>query len=182
MIQDYQPRGLSPPTRGNPRYGSPPPVKRGSIPAHAGEPLGRQGGRANPRVYPRPRGGTLRQGDMRRFGRGLSPPTRGNLSLARTLAPRHGSIPAHAGEPCRPQCNRPPKAVYPRPRGGTCNGGRCSTCARGLSPPTRGNRPPSRPRLRRDGSIPAHAGEPRPPLAEPSKRKVYPRPRGGTIR
>ena len=50
-------------------------------------------------VYPRPRGGT-RQPPFALFGRlGLSPPTRGNLRIAISLALRMGSIPAHAGEP-----------------------------------------------------------------------------------
>ncbi len=50
----------------------------------------------------------------------------------------------------------------------------------GLSPPTRGNRPNEHREIRRIGSIPAHAGEPRQPRTAESRFGVYPRPRGGT--
>ena len=51
-------RGLSPPTRGNQRQGDKGCGGRGSIPAHAGEPIQPIGARTTPQVYPRPRGGT----------------------------------------------------------------------------------------------------------------------------
>ena len=51
---------------------------------------------------------------------------------------------------------------------------------RGLSPPTRGNRTHGRSRGFMRRSIPAHAGEPLPPLLSRIGRRVYPRPRGGT--
>ena len=51
-------RGLSPPTRGNPRYGRGRPDIGGSIPAHAGEPRRSSSSSARRGVYPRPRGGT----------------------------------------------------------------------------------------------------------------------------
>ena len=51
----------------------------GSIPAHAGEPDRKAAGFARPGVYPRPRGGTGVDWLRRAYGRGLSPPTRGNL-------------------------------------------------------------------------------------------------------
>ena len=52
----------------------------------------------------------------------------------------------------------------------------------GLSPPTRGNQSGSSPASRRRRSIPAHAGEPWAPEHSARRRKVYPRPRGGTHR
>ena len=70
--------GLSPPTRGNQRALNAQGKRRGSIPAHAGEPARRRGVGGRHPVYPRPRGGTAlrRQGGVLRGG--LSPPTRGN--------------------------------------------------------------------------------------------------------
>ena len=50
----------------------------------------------------------------------------------------------------------------------------------GLSPPTRGNHESAVSERDADGSIPAHAGEPRQPCAPPTCTPVYPRPRGGT--
>ena len=152
----------------------------GSIPAHAGEPR-----RLAPRavvsaVYPRPRGGTCGREGAFRIGRGLSPPTRGNLMAGRWIGYRKGSIPAHAGEPWAAATPCPCAEVYPRPRGGT----RMGTCrgnpAPGLSPPTRGNPRRALPMGNGRRSIPAHAGEPH-PLSPPfSPMRVYPRPRGGT--
>ena len=51
----------------------------------------------------------------------------------------------------------------------------------GLSPPTRGNQPRRRRRLRVTRSIPAHAGEPEPDADIIIPGEVYPRPRGGTV-
>ena len=172
--------GLSPPTRGNRRahhaaYG----VRR-SIPAHAGEPP-KVGILTNgAEVYPRPRGGTSWRSFSGRPAGGLSPPTRGNPSIVAHRSSRPRSIPAHAGEPLEFGYRVYRKRVYPRPRGGTTSVPDVSSALLGLSPPTRGNRPPSRPRLRRDGSIPAHAGEPVPRGCADSSASVYPRPRGGT--
>ena len=157
--------------------------------------------RATERVYPRPRGGTMRTVAPYAHPVGLSPPTRGNRLLPLPWASRLRSIPAHAGEPImgytpassagsipahagEPQPNPPPiapAAVYPRPRGGTPMSSICAPHALGLSPPTRGN-------LQYDGrpdpdlgSIPAHAGEPRSAPESLPWSWVYPRPRGGTL-
>ena len=51
----------------------------------------------------------------------------------------------------------------------------------GLSPPTRGNLTDGNLRLIANGSIPAHAGEPSRARRARSRRRVYPRPRGGTV-
>ena len=154
--------------------------KGGSIPAHAGEPgTGIAGGGVR-RVYPRPRGGTSVFDARTSAEAGLSPPTRGNLSVDLTDRIHHGSIPAHAGEPSSPSPTTSSSAVYPRPRGGT-RGRLCPGCgAEGLSPPTRGNLAVTRRLQQLHGSIPAHAGEPVPLLRLALLARVYPRPRGGT--
>ena len=173
-------RGLSPPTRGNLLTLTASALALGSIPAHAGEP------RASPRtdaaagVYPRPRGGTDTSTPEERESLGLSPPTRGNRWAFEITHARTGSIPAHAGEPPPPSPTTSGRGVYPRPRGGTHRDGASAVEDRGLSPPTRGNRP-SRPQdISRPRSIPAHAGEPHRRAFRFPRRAVYPRPRGGT--
>ena len=133
-------RGLSPPTRGNHCGVSRVIVRHRSIPAHAGEPETHSRNRARLWVYPRPRGGTgnpLR--DSPACG-GLSPPTRGNRGFLGDFLGYLGSIPAHAGEPGWTAAGWTAAGVYPRPRGGTRGCARLPRCARGLSPPTRGNR------------------------------------------
>ena len=94
-------RGLSPPTRGNLLPTSPLFRSAGSIPAHAGEPVGDAQLDVTSRVYPRPRGGTWRKYPPCISATGLSPPTRGNPPSVRLIRPRLRSIPAHAGEPSR---------------------------------------------------------------------------------
>ena len=194
-------RGLSPPTRGNPRGGVFLDAVLGSIPAHAGEPgRSRRWGRSTT-VYPRPRGGTTRNGAGLGASCGLSPPTRGNLRLPRAKGWLGRSIPAHAGEPRRVGTPISRRRVYPRPRGGTALTSPCVVAKCGLSPPTRGNprlgqnragrprsipahagEPAPRPAIRRRParSIPAHAGEPSADSVRPDVGAVYPRPRGGT--
>ena len=93
-----------------------------------------------------------------------------------------GSIPAHAGEPASSPDGGRGAGVYPRPRGGTSLGIRRHLANRGLSPPTRGNRPTRRPVTATPRSIPAHAGEPPASSHSGLSDAVYPRPRGGTGR
>ena len=90
-----------------------------------------------------------------------------------------GSIPAHAAEP--PDQPRPLNLdqVYPRACGGTRALGYSGGGKSGLSPRMRGNLKTFRAALGVDGSIPAHAGEPR-GLRYPSCGRVYPRACGGT--
>ena len=174
-------RGLSPPTRGNHFSPTHPELRRGSIPAHAGEPHPSHPPPTLYKVYPRPRGGTPHGGGGGQLDLGLSPPTRGNLSLHNPVSGATGSIPAHAGEPARARHSPRARAVYPRPRGGTLAAIQRQSDAWGLSPPTRGN--PALAVVAPDarGSIPAHAGEPRRRSMRRAARTVYPRPRGGTL-
>ena len=112
-------QGLSPPTRGNLRQADDFRNQVRSIPAHAGEPRRNRRQHQSDEVYPRPRGGTTPTRSASRSPRGLSPPTRGNLTCESPFNLILGSIPAHAGEPraASAPCRR--RRVYPRPRGGT---------------------------------------------------------------
>ena len=89
------------------------------------------------------------------------------------------SIPAHAGEPPQLPRRRTRARVYPRPRGGAATDAQATSSIRGLSPPTRGSQPRQKCVVVRDGSIPAHAGEPTLAIPPSRIRRVYPRPRGG---
>ena len=74
------------------------------------------------------------------------------------------SIPAHTGEPGAGKSEKSEKRVYPRTHGGTAGHRAALVDGKGLSPHTRGNLAGQRGRPAADGSIPAHTGEPFPPL------------------
>ena len=173
-------QGLSPPTRGNRNVLPKKPSSRRSIPAHAGEPYPAHRRLPHRRVYPRPRGGTMRATISAGVSKGLSPPTRGNLRAANEEAKAIGSIPAHAGEPSASCGYARRRAVYPRPRGGTPPPFLVARQRGGLSPPTRGNPLQGFALSTNVRSIPAHAGEPADEAARDGADEVYPRPRGGT--
>ncbi len=173
-------RGLSPRMRGNPAPRALSTVSGGSIPAHAGEPLACTQYESLHWVYPRACGGTAstRHGISCRSG--LSPRMRGNHSRDMDVVRFHGSIPAHAGEPYRYRVAADSLWVYPRACGGTPQERIRPYLGGGLSPRMRGNQSIACPNSCRQGSIPAHAGEPeRAPLL-PRGSVVYPRACGGT--
>ncbi len=173
--------GLSPRTRGNPRRVPYRSRLLGPIPADAGEPRPKQSPAVAPGAYPRGRGGTMRQLASVDLAEGLSPRTRGNLTVSGTAANAEGPIPADAGEPMAertaPRCN----SAYPRGRGGTGSSDDRLSVARGLSPRTRGNLVDIQHAGPAPGPIPADAGEPPVPRSTASWRRAYPRGRGGTL-
>ena len=125
-------------------------------------------------------GGTASIGERLGSRLGLSPRVRGNRQC--NLRSRHParSIPACAGEPRAARREQFEAEVYPRVCGGTYGICAISSVVQGLSPRVRGNLAVTGAFNRRNGSIPACAGEPnpisevRPPVA------VYPRVCGGT--
>ena len=133
-------RGLSPRVRGNPGGVEADVAGSGSIPACAGEPVRAGGDRAGGRVYPRVCGGTGSASCCAPPQRGLSPRVRGNQPPPRPATPRHGSIPACAGEPRPPPGGPLRRRVYPRVCGGTRRPGAQRLVFQGLSPRVRGNR------------------------------------------
>ena len=174
--------GLSPRVRGNLVARQYPARRRRSIPACAGEPT-RPAGRVQLRVvYPRVCGGTVPDMPPVQQGEGLSPRVRGNQT-ARGLASRpERSIPACAGEPPSAACPSRSRRVYPRVCGGTARHRKTLLMWGGLSPRVRGNRVVLRLLAWRGGSIPACAGEPGPRSSYITRRGVYPRVCGGTMR
>ena len=91
--------GLSPRVRGNHSGAFKGILRRGSIPACAGEPSRQIATPARARVYPRVCGGTLTAGDWGLGLAGLSPRVRGNRAPVYAMPALEGSIPACAGEP-----------------------------------------------------------------------------------
>ena len=153
-------RGLSPRMRGNrPRCigGA---MRTGSIPAHAGQPVSTPAPDLPGRVYPRACGATSSNGPSRMAAAGLSPRMRGNHDDAIAFFSRHGSIPAHAGQPQKPARCAAIFWVYPRACGATRKGRRGFALPQGLSPRMRGNPVFGRFIAKQIGSIPAHAGQP----------------------
>ena len=173
--------GLSPRVRGNHEYARPGACGAWSIPACAGEPMTGPPRLAKSGVYPRVCGGTDVRNLAHYWFAGLSPRVRGNRLKVTSFIVSSGSIPACAGEPAPGSNPRRQKRVYPRVCGGT--GKRIwAECAavglsprvrgnhvghdgaggpgRGLSPRVRGNPHAPANRNRREGSIPACAGEP----------------------
>ena len=172
--------GLSPRVRGNQIPDGTVIVKRGSIPACAGEPRPFATGNAEPRVYPRVCGGTSLSNPKVIGTNGLSPRVRGNLGPHRSGLSAPRSIPACAGEPPGMLRQGAFLVVYPRVCGGT--GGRHARrrAARGLSPRVRGNRQHIKQTTCCQGSIPACAGEPNAFAVSDCDFGVYPRVCGGT--
>ena len=94
--------GLSPRVRGNRGYfGHDGSVSR-SIPACAGEPPPPTQPQPDLWVYPRVCGGTVDFRPLALDAQGLSPRVRGNLQRRQRPQGKRRSIPACAGEPCRP--------------------------------------------------------------------------------
>ncbi len=141
-------RGLSPRVRGNLRSPVRPPLRAGSIPACAGEPV-RDKIRPYPAtVYPRVCGGTRGAHPQKKPPGGLSPRVRGNRPRGDSPLWTTRSIPACAGEPSA--MTRAPAwaEVYPRVCGGTGHIAGWWQGWQGLSPRVRGNPIADRPAQR----------------------------------
>ena len=155
--------GLSPRVRGNPPLVASTGDIEGSIPACAGEPVWRVPRYQGAKVYPRVCGGTGLRRWQDGVGLGLSPRVRGNLRSVRLGSPSRRSIPACAGEPARTAPDTRRTGVYPRVCGGTPSPAIACRTRGGLSPRVRGNPLCKAPASATPRSIPACAGEPRPP-------------------
>ena len=173
-------QGLSPLTRGNRVYVVFDLLRRGPIPAHAGEPRFKLAMLFFERAYPRSRGGTKPPTSARFENGGLSPLTRGNLLPISDEQLEIGPIPAHAGEPLSRLCSENLPTAYPRSRGGTKPPGCARFLSMGLSPLTRGNQFGRKKTASWTGPIPAHAGEPNCCKVSAPVAGAYPRSRGGT--
>ena len=113
------PPGLSPRVRGNHHPSAPRLIRRGSIPACAGEPRNPRIPFAKASVYPRVCGGTIFTTAAQANLQGLSPRVRGNPGGLLPSQAGQGSIPACAGEPHSSARSSSTRRVYPRVCGGT---------------------------------------------------------------
>ena len=113
-----------------------------------------------------------------RQGEGPSPLTRGSLPRVHGRASVRGSIPAHAGQPCRRVVLPPLVGVHPRSRGAAPVARLWNRAAAGPSPLTRGSRVGVDRVLAVLGSIPAHAGQPHGKGVDGALAGVHPRSRG----
>ena len=152
--------GPSPLTRGNRLHLRSSGGTQGSIPAHAGQPSRTATAGCLARVHPRSRGATERSGLLSLRQQGPSPLTRGNRYCLRAKRLRHGSIPAHAGQPAPGRRRRRGLGVHPRSRGATLCDRHFHVVRKGPSPLTRGNPCAAERHRHLHGSIPAHAGQP----------------------
>ena len=166
--------------RGNLEHGRSVGQHSGSIPAYAGEPLGRAYTHPRCAVYPRVCGGTVYVRLRIAKADGLSPRMRGNQGYDFYEVRSNRSIPAYAGEPNTKNFSAKPGWVYPRVCGGTGHCQRCGALVSGLSPRMRGNRVLRQTVVTYSGSIPAYAGEPRALVELIGYEPVYPRVCGGT--
>ena len=172
--------GLSPRVRGNRGSGKSTLVRKGTIPACAGEPFSWAWSSTSWRDYPRVCGGTGRANFQSRQLMGLSPRVRGNRNAADPRLRIPGTIPACAGEPWFRPAALGRRGDYPRVCGGTQRLRVHRRGEYGLSPRVRGNRNLGKPRQNARGTIPACAGEPRRPESNRRGRGDYPRVCGGT--
>ena len=166
--------------RGNLKPALPFLTRMGSIPAHAGEPATTLAAPTLGAVYPRACGGTRNRNTPLVSAQGLSPRMRGNREGDRPKDGEGGSIPAHAGEPESGYVKISHCGVYPRACGGTLYRIAPVGARQGLSPRMRGNLGFQVPSTLRNGSIPAHAGEPPLVYRGAHDTRVYPRACGGT--
>ena len=152
----------------------------GPIPARAGQPRSRRGGKCRWWAYPRSRGATAEWQYHLQSHCGLSPLARGNLAQNYPDAVLVGPIPARAGQPVQLNHDRRWTGAYPRSRGATGTLTITRAGVTGLSPLARGNPAARAFALWNKGPIPARAGQPRARPRSSVWRRAYPRSRGAT--
>ena len=150
----------------------------GSIPARAGQPLGKAPRRVPSRVHPRSRGAAPRVAGLLCTQPGPSPLARGSHHASRVEHNRRGSIPARAGQPCLLVLPHRTPRVHPRSRGAASAASANSHVITGPSPLARGSHRAHGIHQHRVGSIPARAGQPRRCSWSTRRTRVHPRSRG----
>ena len=146
-----------------------------SIPAGAGNPNESSGQEPAPRVHPRGCGESGVAPFKGRRREGPSPRVRGILEGLRHADADRGSIPAGAGNPTRRRRARAATRVHPRGCGESWGRPGVIVCDRGPSPRVRGIPGHQMPHVRRSGSIPAGAGNPKRVCQGSSRTWVHPR-------
>ena len=154
-------------------------IRRGTIPARAGETGPRRSGSRSSGDHPRSRGGNPPRFRMKNTPGGPSPLARGKLSGSARDGHDHGTIPARAGE-TRSAWRWPGRTGdHPRSRGGNTLHQQMMTLNQGPSPLARGKRFTLLHRCIGVGTIPARAGETPAGTGACGCRRDHPRSRGG---
>ena len=135
-------------------------IRKGSIPACAGEPRRSAPSPLRDRVHHRVCGGARPLTETVTPVVGPSPRVRGSRAADSRSRCGRGSIPACAGEPRQPRPGSGARWVHPRVCGGAPGSRSLRTPRPGPSPRVRGSRRDRDPGVDRRGSIPACAGEP----------------------
>ena len=112
---------------------------------------------------------------------GSSPLTRGKLRPHAEADQAPGLIPAHAGKTSRSPARAGTPRAHPRSRGENPDGGKYTAGRSGSSPLTRGKHQADRPRRRKDGLIPAHAGKTQAGTYRGMGGGAHPRSRGENV-
>ena len=170
--------GSSPLTRGKPPIGRARRRRPGLIPAHAGKTTQRPCPLTRSTAHPRSRGENLIPGCLIAPGAGSSPLTRGKQSIRSLKPPMRGLIPAHAGKTMKRNRRTSAYRAHPRSRGENHGGRSWVLRSPGSSPLTRGKHRRARPRGRRLGLIPAHAGKTNGRSRGHRRFRAHPRSRG----
>ena len=131
-------QGPSPRVRGIPAGRGTAPTGSGSIPAGAGNPRSLGRCTAGKPVHPRGCGESAQPRSVNVRADGPSPRVRGILHWVAGLCPAKRSIPAGAGNPCRPMIRARPRQVHPRGCGESVGRRRRRPARVGPSPRVRG--------------------------------------------
>ena len=174
--------GSSPRGRGSPASRSAAARGHGFIPAWAGQPSPSMSAKSASRVHPRVGGAAWRSAIVSVATGGSSPRGRGSLIAAPPSASRTRFIPAWAGQP-RPRRPRSPSSrVHPRVGGAASIRISTSRPRSGSSPRGRGSQCMKDVLWRRDGFIPAWAGQPVELSRTTPLHRVHPRVGGAAYR
>ena len=167
--------GPSPRVRGIHHRAAQEPLRRGSIPAGAGNPIASGSQPSMSRVHPRGCGESQRANPLFALNMGPSPRVRGIRQVRRGRRRCPGSIPAGAGNPVA--CTRGGAVMRVHPRGCGESYPRLTTSSirAGPSPRVRGIHRHGWSRAAGSGSIPAGAGNPRPTGRRDLRQRVHPR-------
>ena len=156
-----------------------PEVRKGPIPASAGEPVSHRYPLRSIRAYPRECGGAQEMFSRAVPEKGLSPRVRGSPSRKKCDVLRVWPIPASAGEPENTWASSTFDWAYPRECGGAPNACCTRKAILGLSPRVRGSRFGVKSAFAKYGPIPASAGEPEAVKCGGRLDRAYPRECGG---
>ena len=151
-------RGSSPRMRGTPWIDRVRGVQAGIIPAHAGNTNPQRQANCLARDHPRACGEHGTKGAKDKSKAGSSPRMRGTHDLYHDVNAERGIIPAHAGNTIRADARGSFRRDHPRACGEHPVQKSTALANGGSSPRMRGTRTGRRTRTRREGIIPAHAG------------------------